>query len=217
MCWTICRQRPWWPVLSLCWHICSQCLLVTCWQSSCSIWGVYLVLFKAIPSSLFNSCFSGCMWWLRWGTKPTMYVTIPRNDLSCCLSVGAISSMPWILQGSGCTPYMAPKNDTLSWCNSSFFEFSMSPSSWQTLRKLARLASWSSLLIPKMITSSFMPMTLGHFSRMRLPCEIHLGSFSYQMAFSCIRVSHGCVCWRLSVFSIPDRCQIRRPCEYLPS
>ena len=99
-----------------------------------------------------------------------VWVTMPRKDWSCCLSVGAvISVIPWTFLGSGCMPwalYSAPKKVTLSLRSSSFLLFSTNPSFWQMFKRLMRLASWSSWSTPKITMSSWIPMTHGHFSRM---------------------------------------------------
>ena len=51
--------------------------------------------------------------------------------------------------------------------SSNFLLFSTSPSTWATLRRLLRLASWSSLETPYTTMSSWMLMTPGHLSMMR--------------------------------------------------
>ena len=100
-----------------------------------------------------------------------MYVTIPMKLASCCLSVGwVISVIPCIFFGQGCMPsalYSAPKNETLGHLSSNFLLFSTKPSIWATLRRLIRLASWSSLDIPYTTMSSWMLITPGHLSMMR--------------------------------------------------
>ena len=99
-----------------------------------------------------------------------MHVTIPRNVWSCCLPVGAeSSSMPWIFLQSGCIPLQllkTPNNDTFSQCNSNFLLFKTNPSFWQTLRKFVRFVSSSSWLTLN-CHLSLMPMTLGHFAKIR--------------------------------------------------
>ena len=91
---------------------------------------------------------SGSVWWLRCGMKFPIYVTIPMKLASCCLSVGGvISVIPCIFFGQGCMPsalYSAPKNETLGCLSSNFLLFSTKPSIWATLRRLTKLASWSS-------------------------------------------------------------------------
>ena len=80
-----------------------------------------------------------------------------------------ISVIPWTFLGSRCMPcvlYSALKNVTLSLQSSNFLLFSTSPFFWQTLRRLMRLASWSSWSTPKITMSSWIPMTPGHCSRM---------------------------------------------------
>ena len=119
-------------------------------------------------ASLFKRALSGCVWWLRWGMNSPMYVTMPRKDCNCCLSAGGVrSSMPCSFFGSGLIPSFekrAPKKVTCSFRNSSFLPLRTSPSSWQTFKKFTRFESCSSLVLPYMTTSSWMPMTPGHFS-----------------------------------------------------
>ena len=107
----------------------------------------------------------GSVWWLRCGMKFPMYVTIPMKLASCCLSVGGvISVIPCIFFGQGCMPsalYSAPKNETLGCLSSNFLLFSTKPSIWATLRRLTRLASWSSSDTPYTTMSSWMLMTPG--------------------------------------------------------
>ena len=111
------------------------------------------------------------MWWLRCGTKFPMYMTIPMKLASCCLSMGkVISVIPCIFFGQGCMPlalYSTLKNETLGHLSSNFLLFSTSPSTWATLRRLIRLASWSSSDTPYTTMSSWMLMTPGHLSMMR--------------------------------------------------
>ena len=63
---------------------------------------------------------------------------------------GVISVIPCIFFGQGCMPsalYSTPKNETLGRLSSNFLLFSTKPSIWATLRRVTRLASWSSSVI----------------------------------------------------------------------
>ena len=111
----------------------------------------------------------------RFGMKVTMYLTMPRKDCSCCLSDGAVISLiPCTFFGFGCMPwvlYSDPKNVTLSLQSSSFLLFSARPSSLHMFKRLIRFASWSSWSTPKITISLYIPMTLGHCSRMASICS----------------------------------------------
>ena len=126
---------------------------------------------QAKTASFLSIAQRGSVWWLRCGTKFPMYVTIPMNLASCCLSMGGvISVIPCIFFRQGCMPsalYSAPKNETLGHLSSNFLLFSTSPSTWATLRRLIRLASWSSSDRLYTTMSLWMLITPGHLSMMR--------------------------------------------------
>ena len=121
------------------------------------------------------SCLSiaqrGSVWWLRFGTKFPMYVTIPMKLASCCLSMGGESFQLFpvsSLDRDACHQhYSTPKNKTLGCLSSNFLLFSTSSSTWATLRRLIRLASWSSSETPYTTMLLWMLMTPGHLSMMR--------------------------------------------------
>ena len=121
--------------------------------------------------SCLSIAWSGSVWWLRCGTKCPMYVTIPIKLASCCLSVGrVISVIPCIFFGQGCmlsALYSTPKNETLGHLSSNFLLFNTKPSIWATLRRLNKLASWSSSDTPYTTMSLWMLITPGLLSMMR--------------------------------------------------
>ena len=92
------------------------------------------------------------------------------GQLLLVYEVGVISVIPCVFLGQGCMTsvlYSTLKNETLGHLSSNFLLFSTSPSIWATLRRLLRLASWSSSETPYTTMSSWMLMTPGHLSMMR--------------------------------------------------